>query len=275
MFIRDRIGLLLGGVLPDGTRSSFTSITHTKVCAYLHRCGMNIRVYNDDPHSTLGVPRELDDDLEKGILKSLLTIQSNFGYRYLKSERWRSHAIPHVDIGAVPTGFQVDVDRASFITMALAHARSTGRKKLAVVSRGTGMQIEDLQKLCGHRDTRLLTGSDLDLHRDASREAWGFALGQQTFTRGNLPDALVVAEASIAKGLVQAGLVHQVSIPGRVKVITLLNKPEDMFFPQPVTRFTVDLETLACTAGQMLIDLTRNVAIASKTQLIKPQLESE
>jgi DNA-binding LacI/PurR family transcriptional regulator len=273
-FVRDQVALLVGGALPDGSRSAFSAVCQAKLSAYLHRSGLSVRVYNDDPHSTLGVPKELDEDLDKGRLKSLLTIQSTFGYRYLLSERWRQQAVAHVDIGAIPTGFRVDVDRHKFLQRALALAKELQKQNIAIFSRGTGLGHEQTLAQYAQHGVSVLAGPDIDTVRDLSREAWGFAAATQIIRSGNIPDALIVADANAAKGIVQAALVHRIDIPDRLNVITLTNKGEDLFFPVPITRFCVDLELMACTAGQMLIDLMREPNLPPRTTLLEPQLES-
>ncbi len=274
-FIRDQVGLLVGGILPDGSRSSFSAVCQAKVCAYLHRSGLAVRVYNDDPHSTLGVPKELDDDLDKARLKSLLTIQSIFGYRYLLSERWRLCAVPHVDIGAIPTAFRVDVDRHKFLRRAVDLAKSKNKQNIAILSKGTGLGHDQVVAQYAAPGVAVIQGIDPDSSQLVGREAWGFNTGRHIFSQPNLPDALIIADATVAKGVVQAGLVQRVNIPGALNIITLTNKGEDLFFPVPVTRLYVDLEEMACTAGQILIDLMRQPTLAPRTVLLDPQLEPE
>jgi DNA-binding LacI/PurR family transcriptional regulator len=278
-FIREQVGLLVGGALPDGSRSSFSAVCQAKLCAYLHRCGLCVRVYNDDPHSTLGVPSQLDDDLDKGRLKSLVTIQSTFGYRYLLSPRWQLRSVPHVDIGAIPTAFRVDVDRHKFLRRAIDLAKSQNKQRIAILSKGTGLGHDQVLAQYAGPGITVIQGPDSDSAHPISREAWGFSAGKQIIesspSPSQLPDALIIADANVVKGVVQAALVLRIDIPQTLSIYALTNKGEDLFFPVPITRFCVDLEEMACTAGQILIDLMRAPTLTQRTALLDPQPEPE
>lgn len=268
--IRDRVAILAGGLVSAHERSPLTHASVDCACAYFQRCGMDPRVYSEDPLSATRLPAALVEDLEADKLKGLLTVQSSFAYRHMRTGHWERYRVPHVEIGSVSAPHRVYVDFNAFFERALTLARARGCRRPMLAAHGRMIDPNDLRRRFSGEGVSFLT-PPADVPSDIGHEEWGYRVMRDFWRCASDVDALIVSDDSVAKGIAQAALACAVDVPGRVQIVALTNRGLSVFFPVPIVRFEVYVEAMVVAAGDLLLRLIVTPDLPPETILLPPE----
>jgi LacI family transcriptional regulator len=121
--------------------------------------------------------------------------------------------------------------------------------------------------------------------RDAFDEAFLFTGGNFSVETGyrlakkmveslgdNLPEALFVASDTVAVGVLQALNERSIIIPDRLELISINDNEIAKFVAPPLTTFNIDVEEIAKTAIDLLVDQIVHPRAITKTVLLGAEL---
>jgi DNA-binding LacI/PurR family transcriptional regulator len=233
---------------------------------------MDSQLYAEDHLAPTGLPAGFREELERKKLAALLTIDSAFPHSHLQDPFWKSHAVPHVNVGASPAPYRVYIDRNAFIDQALALARQTGRQKVALLERAEhyAQHVEYFRSRC---EAHGLTPCPAPASWPSpllAYEDYGYDLMKRVWNVEEKPGAIIVPDDVIAKGIAQAALALRIQVPQEVLIIAMTNRGARFFYPVPIVSFEVDVEALMAVAASMLIDLMNGVELPPKSILVPP-----
>src|SRR5690606_5528962 len=205
--------------------------------------GMDSQLYAEDPLTPSRMPSGLVHELSGDKLAGLLTIDATFPTRHMTSEAWRSHAVPHVHVGAIAAPHRFYVDRRAFLERAVALAAEQGRRTVALVEKHEHL-VEDLpyfRDCCADAGLAVAPVPDAMPSASLSFEAYGYELLHRVWSQQPRPDVLVIPDDAIAKGVAQAALALGLAVPDQCTLIAMVNRGSRLFYPVPLTALEVDV----------------------------------
>ncbi|WP_430616200.1 LacI family transcriptional regulator [Enterococcus sp. DIV1279b] len=138
---------------------------------------------------------------------------------------------------------------------------------------------------CAEMDSREVIFRQTLARRDALDEAFLFSGGNFSVETGyrlakkmveslgdNLPEALFVASDTIAVGVLQALNERSIIIPDRLELISINDNEIAKFVAPPLTTFKIDVEEIAKTAIDLLVDQIVHPRAITKTVLLGAEL---
>ena len=274
--VRQRVGILASSALVNLSAAPFAFQAFRHAHAYFSRCGMDSQLYAEDPLTPTGLPTGLHQELKQKRLAGLLTIDASFPCRYMLSSEWRLQAVPHVHVGAILAPYRVYVDRLAFLDEAVDLACRQGRQRLALLERQEHI-VEHWEHFCERCHARGLTPY-------ASPSAWppgelpfedyGYELMLRVAGGADRPDAVIIPDDVIAKGIAQGALALGIRVPQDLLLIAMTNRGARFFYPVPVVSIEVDVEAIVATAAGLLIDLMNGAARLPQIILVPPVVAS-
>ena len=270
--LRERVALLTrSDVFQHGSMPfAFQAFRHAQ--AFLADAGMDAQLYAEDDLAETGLPAGLLNELERRQLAGLLSIDARFPARYMRDDGWKRIAVPVVNIGAYRSPHIVYVDREAFVHRAAALAARLGRRRLALVERSEHVadHFEWFRDACGRAGVGFCPHPGHMPSPELGYEEYGYDLVQRLWRRSPRPDALLVPDDVIAKGVAQAALALRLSVPDELCIFAMTNSGTRFFYPVPVVRFEVDVEAIVARAARMLIERMRGVDVPPQTVLVPP-----
>lgn len=269
---RPRIGILTGQQVFDHGVMPFALQIFRHAHAYFARCGMDAQLYTEDWLTPTGLPVGLLEDLERRRLSGLLTVAGKFPWRYMRNPAWKKGTLPHVNIGAGPVPWSVDLDRDAFLDQAIRIARKQGRRRAMLLVHASHLQEQYplFQARC--RALRLgvqplppiLPAPTLEYER------YGFELMCAIWSGDPKPDVVITPDDVIAKGVTQAVATLGIDAPRQLSIVALIHRGAPLFYPTPITPVEVDVEEMVATAGRMLIDQINGTRADPKNVTLRP-----
>jgi DNA-binding LacI/PurR family transcriptional regulator len=269
---RPRIAILAGPEFFEQSIAPFAFQVFRHAHAQFAGSGMDSQLYAEDPHSPIRLPPGLLEEMERGRLDGLLTIDGSFPVRFMADERWRKLAVPHVNVGSLPSPYRVYVDAEAFLKEASRLAVEAGRRRIAVFKRA-GHHTDALPGLKRrlHAQGAVLCPDPPQMPPESLPfEDYGYELMRHLWAQDPKPDAIVIPDDVIAKGAAQAALALGVRVPRDCLLLAMTNSGARFFYPVPILALEVDVEAVAAKAVQMLVDLINGVPLAEATVLIAP-----
>ena len=95
---------------------------------------------------------------------------------------------------------------------------------------------------------------------------------QQNPLKEELPEAIFVASDTIAVGVLQALNEHSITVPDRLELISVNDNDIAKFVSPPLTIFRIDVEEIAKTSIDMLVDQIVHPRSITKTVLLGLEL---
>lgn len=252
---RLRIGILTGCALFRQGLAPFAFQAFRHAHAFFARHDMDSQLYAEDPLADSRLPAGLLEELARNKLAGLLTVDAAFPQGYMLTSDWRAHAIPHVNIGALPAPYRVYVDREAFIARAVAVVRARRRRRPALLEREEHL-VDDRAVFLRHCQAAGLTawpGTPTPPAADLPFEDYGFALLKRVWTQAPQPDAVIVPDDVIAKGIAQAALALGIRVPHDLLIIALTNRDAPLFYPVPLETMEVDVRAIVTRAARLLL----------------------
>jgi DNA-binding LacI/PurR family transcriptional regulator len=236
------------------------------------RVGLDTQLYAEDEMSDTGLPMGLLHELEQGRLAGLLAIDARFPTRFMRTDAWKRIAVPVVNVGAYRSSHIVYVDREIFFRKAIALAVARGRRQLALVERSEHISEHWnwFLDISGRAGVGICPCPPHMPSAELGYEEYGYDLMKRLWRMDPRPDAVLVPDDIIAKGVAQAALALRITIPGDLDILAMTNSGTRFFYPVPVTRFEVDVEAIVARAGRMLMDMIGGTVIPPQTILMPP-----
>lgn len=273
-----RIGLLMGeGILQQPTQP-FPMLLVRAARDYFGARGIENRLYVERGElMPEGIPCPyLQEDLKNGLIDGLLTAQGGAPGCLRYSSLWRRCAVPLVHIGDYHS---VDYRIATGVEVMLREAfrlfRERGCGGVAVLANRkipTAEAFALAEEYGLHTRSEWLRAESVapDVEAQGYQEAWMlFAPGTER------PDALLVLDDVMAKGVVQALLALGVRVPQDLCLVHHFNRGSGIFYPLIGARLEYDPDEYISSAAGLLQELLVNPALPPRTQFIQPRLRLE
>jgi DNA-binding LacI/PurR family transcriptional regulator len=240
--------------------------------AYFSRCGLDAQLYTEDPLTPTALPAGLREEFEQQKLAGLLTVGASFPWRHMKSDEWRAKAVPHVNLGAGAAPYSVEVDHQAFLDLALAEAKRQRRRNVVLLEREEHAlgHLEFFRERCASIGLSACPLPDSMPPPGLGYEEYGYQLMHRVWAGGNRPDAAIIPDDVIAKGVSQAALALSLSTPEQFAMIAMTNRGTHFFYPRPIVAIEVDVESMVATAAGMLVDLINGVKTPPRSLRIPP-----
>ncbi len=269
---RRRVAILSGASLVLSPMAPFLSQTIYHSKAFFARCGIDAQLYIEDSFTTWGLPTGLQRDLEQRKISALMSIDATFPVRYMLTREWREHAVAHVQIGARESPYRVHVDRDAFVREALQLAKRHGCRRAALVEKPEHFSEDTLRfrSACDAAGLVAHPGAQVWPSGDLPYEDYGFEAVGRIWKGADRPDALIVPDDVIAKGVTQAALKLKLRVPREMRIVAMVNRGLPLFYPVPVEVIEVDVESVAERAGNLLLDLINGAQMPPRTLLVEP-----
>lgn len=267
-----RIAILTGAGLFRFSYVPFAFQAFQHAHAYFVRAGMDAQLYVEDPLNETGLPTGLHDELERKKIAGILAVDARFPTRYMLTDDWQRMAIPVVNLGARAAPYTVYIDRNAFLERAVALAAREGRARLGLVERAEHMGDDagGFSRACStHKVAVVRPPGDMP-PGELSYEEYGFELLQRLWREKTRPDAVIVPDDVIAKGVVQAALALRLAVPDELLIIAMTNRGAPFFYPVPIVCFEVDVESLVAKASRMLVEMISGAAPKPSAVLMAP-----
>lgn len=270
---RPRVAMLGGTQLFQQSLTPFMLRAFHHAHSALSAHGVDSQLYAEDPIDASRMPPGLLQELAGDKLAGLITIDASFPARHMLTDGWLQHAVPHVHVGAIEAPHQYYVDRAAFLRQAVALAASRGRRRIALIEKREHL-VEHrplFQTLCRRASVEaVVLPDDAMPPAELSFEAYGFELMKIIHTLGLKPDAMVIPDDVIAKGVSQAALALGVMSPETCLLIALTNRGSHLFYPVPITCLEVDVENIVTRAVDRLLAMMHGETCPAEQLLLPP-----
>lgn len=273
---RPRIGILTGDAIFQPGAAPFASLAFHHAHARFARHGMDSQLYAEDPSTPSGLPCGLFEELDRGKLAGLLTIQARFPYRHMGTLEWKRHAIPLAHIGAGSTPHSVDVDRPAFLERALSIARHHARRRVALLEKQAHYRehAAHFHQRCAAERVQPCPPPATLPDATLPYEDYGYELLHRVWRAHQKPEAILVPDDVIAKGVAQAALALRIRIPEDLLIVAMTNRGARFFHPVPIIHLEVDVESIVAKAAGMLLDQVKGLRVKPQTILIPPVASS-
>lgn len=267
--VRPRVGILVGAKLfaPSANPFAFLVLKHAQ--SLFAERAVDSQLFMEEPASPTGLPKGLLEELDRRKLAGLLTVHGDFPECYMRQQGWKDRAVPHVNIGALPTPHRVYVDRARFVDTAISHMLRRGLRRALLLHRDGGL-VDHARKRAKARGINLTVEGDMEVPETVAHEQYGFEMMQRVWGKGPRPEAIIVPDDVLTKGVAQACLALGIRVPDQCLLISLVNRGAGFFYPVPVVAIEIDVERLVATAAGMLIDMMQGTKAPPKTVLVRP-----
>jgi DNA-binding LacI/PurR family transcriptional regulator len=162
------------------------------------------------------------------------------------------------------------------IRMALEFASSRGARKLDIIGidpaseAGTAAMASRYGLSAEMHPFSMDSG--MDAHQEERHEIFGYLVGSRLYSQKKLPDAILVLDDIMAKGVAMEIFKQGVKIPRDLLFMTHSNKGSGVFYPVPAVKIEFDPDRLVEAAGQMLVrSMTRGEKLAGNRK-VPPEL---
>ena len=274
--VRSRIAILTGALIFDMGAAPFVVQAFRYAHAYFSRCGMAAQLYSEDTLSPTASPAGLREEFEQQKLTGLLTVSATFPWRHMLTPEWRAKAIPHVNLGEGNTAYSIGVDHKAFLELALAEAKARGRRRVVLLEREEHAvgHLDFFRQRCAAIGLAVCPLPASMPPTGIGYEEYGYQLLHRVWAAsgnaGERPDAAIIPDDVIAKGISQAALALTLSVPDELMMIAMTNRGTHFFYPTPIVSIEVDVESMVAAAAGMLIDLINGVKVPPRAVMVPP-----
>lgn len=271
---RRRIAVLTGGNVFDHGIVPFAVAAFRHAHACFAKFGMDAQLYTEDARTESSLPAGLEEEFTRRKLAGLLTVTAGFSWRISDSVLWKSYSVPLVNLGPGPVLHSFDVDRDAFLEQAIRLAKQNGRRRVALLERHEhlGEHAARFAKMCDEAGIKFCPPPPDMPSSELSYEEYGYELMQRVWSLSPRPDAIIVPDDVLAKGVSQGASALGIKVPRSLLIIAMTNRGSRLFYPAPIVPFEVDVESMVQSATRTLIDLINGIDVAPCTQLVSPVL---
>lgn len=186
-----------------------------------------------------------------------------------------SLGLPLVAISAPPSGVPtVDVDDAAGTRLAMDHLLSLGHRRIAHIC-GPENLPSALVRREGYLEALRKAGIEVResyLVPGAYRPEEGYAGTRRLLALEEPPTAIFAANDEIALGVLEATRELGVSIPGRLSLVGVDDRPVSALLTPPLTTIRQPFEAIGRRATRLLVDAIEGAVPSSTLELFAPAL---
>jgi DNA-binding LacI/PurR family transcriptional regulator len=220
------------------------------------------------------LPEDLKEDLRTRRAHALISCAGNAALLLPKWPDWRRYAVPHVDISShTEVAHRIVWNSADMIDLGLRYCRMAGHLRVGMIGSSDPeihAAFTDAARACGI-ETRQDWLAVPD-HTGRIRESDGHACMLSLWRVREKPDALIVTDDVVTKGVCQAVLQLGVRVPDDLVIVTHANRDSGIFYPFPLPRLEYDMGECARAAGELLLDLIADPDLPPRQPVIRPVL---
>ena len=265
--------------------SSFTRLVCSALTDLLQskypRCYPKLHMYGNSNYTptTVDVSGRVDL-LEPSVLSRLRGVFSIDNIS-AAAESLARHGVSVVSVSSPMLKYGVGLDADSFTDKAFRFLGSIGCRDVAVI----GAEVHDAiygndifcrrikAPFCKDRLTSSSKGIHLEDRTDrTSFEEAGYELFKRLWANGDHPDAVLVLDDNICRGVLRAMLQLGVSLPRDIKLISQTNSGDRIPYHKDITRLELNLQNWAAEAVKMMETLSQGRKPEPAKIYITPEL---
>lgn len=269
--LKPRVGIVIQTSLlrPQTTPFAFLLLGHAQ--DYFASRGIDAHIYTEDLSDEHHLPADLMEDMEKKRLSGVLSIQSPAA-RIFVSDNGNRPSVPVVGIDCFEMRHRVYVDEEAFVDRAVVATIEAGGKSVALAGGGTTFPADYFVEQMTRAGVEIWQpDSEGELPDAGHTEEWGYEWMRAVLNSSTRPDIILARDDVVTKGVAQCALVHGVSVPDDIVIMSLANRESGIFYPLPVIPITVATEEIVATAGDMLSRLINDPELPPETVLVPPE----
>ncbi|MEI6421919.1 MAG: GntR family transcriptional regulator, partial [Lentisphaerota bacterium] len=272
------VGMLFYDTILRAQKTPFNSLIMEAGKRYCEKRSANFEIFITDNKKdeftcrdfiTALKNRTIDGFMALGIEPQLKTLTA--------SQFWNSYSIPYLNItgdDAFPCTVKMDFEEEA--EMAFKYISSRGIRKVDVLG-------ADLRKNIPYAEIASKYGLSLLLHpfsleitvsafQEERHELFGLVMGNKILSREKLPEAILVLDDIMAKGVALELFKRGVKIPEEMLFVTHSNKGSGVFYPVPAVKVEFDPDKIVEAAGNMLWNsMTKGTPLAGSVR-VPPEL---
>jgi len=215
----------------------------------------------------------LADSLQRGRLRGLVMANCDLPMVLDRMPLWRDHGVPCASVHTYGLqAYNVAFDYAALLDQALGYFAAQGRARVAFLC------SEDvLRELAGararHPQMRIRPEWLRPLTPAPSPEADGFAALSALWSLKQRPDALLVSDDIVTKGVAQAALKLGIRVPEQLLIVHAANSDTGVFYPFAMPRIEYNLdEIVTATVAAFRCALAGDTGPGAAQRKIRPRL---
>lgn len=190
--------------------------------------------------------------LKNRSLQGLIMTCCNFPFLAPNNPFWREYQIPYVTIHTYgESKFDVNFDYETFFLMAFQHLLAMGKKRIAMFCDNERfLKAENAMK--SFSGITVMPEWKLQTTLSPSHEQDGFELMTRLWRQKKRPEALIVTDDIVTKGVAQAILQMGIKVPDDLMIIHGANSQTDVFYPLKMPKLEFDLDETVKEAVALL-----------------------
>jgi DNA-binding LacI/PurR family transcriptional regulator len=162
------------------------------------------------------------------------------------------------------------------VELAFKHISSKGIKKVDVIGADRRKSTQYMKTASKYGLSILIHPFSTELamadYQEERYELFGFVMGNRILSREKLPEAILVLDDIMAKGVAMELSKRGVRIPEDLLFVTHANKGSGVFYPVPAVKVEFDPDKIVEAAGNMLWNsMTKGTPLAGSVR-VPPEL---
>ncbi|MBI4025224.1 MAG: substrate-binding domain-containing protein [Verrucomicrobia bacterium] len=272
------IGMLFATDVFHEPSTRIASLWSKAAQEFFHGRDEELKFYVDHSHLfAKDIPNhDLFNDVERGNVRGLITVESNALDVLARSSFWKNHRVPLVAITmsrAVP--HTVRMDRRAMTEMGLEFIQQRGGHRVGVIGFSKpSFDQEHAHFLAQAAACNLQTRLEWTPPHAAYNEEEGYRNMLKLWECPEKPDALLITDDIMGKGVVQALLQLNVQVPRQLLIVCHANKTSGIFYPIPLPKIEFNPADFIARAGAMLFELMENPFLPARAIDIPPTLQT-
>lgn len=265
------VGLILGEEVMHPQQTPTAYLIYQGIRQFFERQNYNTKLYVE-PQSLVKkrFPEGLRDDIRARRLCGLLSASCDAPL-YIPDWLAAHHIqLPYVDCGGfdnVP--HRVRMDMAATVDLGI-ELIARERRKVAAISTTSAFSDLFMRSVAEHGLETVPEWLVVSEAGAVDFEAQGFRLMHKIWQSAEKPDAMIVSDDIVAKGVAQAILQLRIEVPSELLVVTLANHKSGVFYPIPIRQIEFDLDELARLAGELMLEVMEDVDLPPRELLLQP-----
>lgn len=252
------VAMLFYDTILRAQKTPFNSLVLDAGKRYFGKRNANFEVYITDNQKDELTCRDFITTLKNRAIDGFIALGVEPQLKALTaSPLWKNFSVPYVNITGdddFPCTVSMDFDKE--VELAFNHISSKGIKTVDVLG-------FDSKKKMLYTEMASRYGLSLRLHpysieskmadyQEERYEIFGFLIGNRILSSEKLPEAILVLDDIMAKGVAMELLKRGVRIPEDLLFITHSNKGSGVFYPVPAVKVEFDPDKIINAAGEML-----------------------
>ncbi|MEX2606746.1 MAG: substrate-binding domain-containing protein [Kiritimatiellia bacterium] len=268
------VGLVFGEDVLHTQETPVASMICRELRTYLGRMGKGVKLYVEhDRSGSAQLPEDLKDDLRSHRIVGLISAAGQTARLLENWPEWDSLRLPHVDFDHQNNqSHAIKFDTEAVLDIGLHYIRSQNKNKVGVIGLDTKSLESARQKLALAGMTTREEWMPVCTYKGNLAEQSGHEAMLDIWRTRKKPEAIIVMDDIMAKGVCQAALHHGLNIPKDLLLITHSNRDSGVFYPYPLPCIEFDIAECARCAGELLLDALARPDLPRQTRTVHPGL---